>query len=40
MKKLIGAMLACLMAGSLMAAVPEITNSTGASSRSGEARIW
>lgn len=29
MKKLIGAMLACLMAGSLMAAVPEITNSTG-----------
>jgi cytochrome c-type protein NapB len=36
MKKLIGAMLACLMAGSLMAAVPEITNSTGASSRSGE----
>lgn len=35
MKKLIGAMLACLMAGSLMAAVPEITNSTGASSRSG-----
>jgi cytochrome c-type protein NapB len=29
MKKLIGAMLACLMAGSLMAAAPEITNSTG-----------
>ena len=29
MKKLIGAMLACLMAGSLMAATPEITNSTG-----------
>ena len=29
MKKLIGAMLACLMAGSLMAAVPENTNSTG-----------
>lgn len=29
MKKLIGAILACLMAGSLMAAVPEITNSTG-----------
>lgn len=28
MKKLIGAMLACLMAGSLMAAT-EITNSTG-----------
>ncbi|MGL4716409.1 MAG: nitrate reductase cytochrome c-type subunit [Aeromonas sp.] len=29
MKKLIGAMLACLMVGSLMAATPEITNSTG-----------
>ncbi|HDO1374619.1 TPA: nitrate reductase cytochrome c-type subunit [Aeromonas veronii] len=29
MKKLIGAMLACLMAGALMAAAPEITNSTG-----------
>ena len=29
MKKLIGAMLACLMAGSLMAATPEIINSTG-----------
>ncbi|ATL91841.1 periplasmic nitrate reductase electron transfer subunit [Aeromonas sp. CU5] len=29
MKKLIGAMLACLMAGSLMAATSEITNSTG-----------
>ncbi|MGL5039470.1 MAG: nitrate reductase cytochrome c-type subunit [Aeromonas sp.] len=26
MKKLIGAMLACLMAGSLMAAVPEVTS--------------
>ena len=29
MKKLIGAMLACLMSGSLMAANPEIINSTG-----------
>lgn len=29
MKKLIGAMLACLVAGSLMAATPEIINSTG-----------
>ncbi|WP_042011012.1 nitrate reductase cytochrome c-type subunit [Aeromonas fluvialis] len=29
MKKLIGAMLACLMAGSLMAATSEIINSTG-----------
>jgi cytochrome c-type protein NapB len=36
MKKLIGAMLACLMAGSLMAAVPEITNSTGGIKSGGE----
>ena len=40
MKKLIGAMLACLMAGSLMAATPEITNSTGGIKSEWGVRIW